>query len=176
MNRRNYFEIINYISLYTKHILFENLLGQEICDITLTGSNAHLLSSELATLIAGRYVEFKIYPLTFKEFLKFRKKVDVKSELKDEFQLFLKYGGLPAIHSFELSDDNIFHYLNSIYHTVLLKDVIMRHSLKEPAHLERIVRFIFSNCGNITTAKRISDYLKNQKILASVDKVLNYVS
>ena len=153
-----------------------SLLADNLCDITITGSNAHLLSSDLATLLSGRYIEFNVYPLTFKEFLKFRNTKATNTELKSEFALFLRYGGLPAIHNLALDDDLIFPYLNSIYHTVILKDVIMRHSLKEPGHLERIVRFVFDNCGNITTAKRISDYLKQQKISASVDKVLNYLA
>jgi len=152
-----------------------SLIADEVCDLTLTGSNAHLLASELATLLSGRYLEFKIYPLTFREFLEFRRSRSVLGGQIDEFQLFLRYGGLPAIHSFDLSDDQVFPYLNSIYSTVILKDVMMRHAVKNPGHLQRIVRFVFDNCGNVTTSKRISDYLKSQKISASVDTVLNYL-
>ena len=150
-----------------------SIFSESYADIILTGSNARLLASDLATYLSGRYIEFQIYPLTFKEFLKFREGKD--SSHRDAFKLFLRYGGLPGIHSFELIDTFIFQYLQSVYNTLVLKDVVSRNVIKDPAQLDLIIRFIFDNCGNITTSKRISDYLKNLKISVSVDKVINYL-
>ncbi|HPX28054.1 MAG TPA: ATP-binding protein, partial [Treponemataceae bacterium] len=150
-----------------------SMLSEAYADIILTGSNAHLLGSDLATFLSGRYIEFPVYPLTFKEFLNFRAGKDQSQ--REAFKLFLRYGGLPGIHNFELIDEYAFQYLQSVYNTLVLKDVVSRHVIKDPAQLDLIIRFIFDNCGNITTSKRISDYLKNQKISVSVDKVINYL-
>ena len=151
-----------------------SLLAEEFADITVTGSNAHLLSSELATYLAGRSVEFPVYPLSFQEFLRFR---GAKAgDRRDEFQLYLRYGGLPGIHQLDLNDQTVFAYLNGVYNTLILKDVVTRNQLRDPSQLDRITRFAFDNCGNVLTAKRISDYLKNQKLSTSVDKVMNYLS
>ena len=151
-----------------------SLLADDRADIVLTGSNASLLSSELATLIAGRYVQFQILPLTYREFLTFRGE-DIRNS-PEEFRRYLRYGGLPGIHALPMADDTVFPYLNALYNTIVLKDVVSRHRILDPGQLDRIVRFIFDNAGNITTAKRISDFLRNQRISAGVDKVIHYLS
>jgi predicted AAA+ superfamily ATPase len=144
-----------------------------IADIYVTGSNAGLLSSELATLLTGRYIEFKINTLVFSEFLKFRNKT--ANEKEDEFSLFLKYGGFPGIHHMELNDEVTGQYISSIYSTILLKDVVARNQVRDVTLLERIVRYIADNCGNITTAKGISKYIKSQHLGCSVDTIQNYI-
>jgi len=150
-----------------------SIFSESFADITISGSNAHLLASDLATLLSGRYIEFKVYPLTFKEFCAFHQRSN--STEKEQFSLFLRYGGLPGIHAFELSDTAVFTYLHGIYSTIVLKDVIQRNEIKDPALLDHVIKYVFDNCGNITSVKRISDYLKTQKLTASVDKVLNYI-
>jgi predicted AAA+ superfamily ATPase len=152
-----------------------SLLADQLCDITITGSNAQLLSSELATLLSGRFLEFEIYPLSFREFLQFRDKASDSTTWQQEFRLFMKYGGLPAIHDLDLVDDQVQPYLNAIFNTVLVKDVLTRNKIRDPNHMDRIIRFVFANCGNITSSKRITDYLKNQKMTISADKVLGYI-
>jgi len=143
-------------------------------DIFITGSNAHLLSSEFASLLSGRYIEFPIYALSFEEFLFFR---DAKKESPEkEFLKFLRYGGMPAIHHFNLEEEIISQYINSIYNTILLKDVVKRHSIRNVALLENISRYLFDNIGNIFSAKKVSDYMKSQRIKVGVDTVLNYLS
>ncbi|MDA3947602.1 MAG: ATP-binding protein, partial [Spirochaeta sp.] len=127
-----------------------SLLADGRADITITGSNAELLSSELATLISGRYVEFPILPLTYGEFLTFRG--SGIGDSPEEFRRYLRYGGLPGIHTLELSDETVFPYLNALYSTIVLKDVVSRHRIQDPGQLDRIIRFIFDNAGNITTA------------------------
>lgn len=143
-------------------------------DIVITGSNAHLLSSELATLISGRYVEIPVHTLSFSEFLMFRKKNDPK-EIDDEFKLFLRYGGFPGLHFLVFEDEIIVNYLNSILNTLLLKDVIARNDIRDSGLLENTARYLTDNCGNISSGKGISDYLKSMKIKVSTDTVINYL-
>ncbi len=154
-----------------------SFLSENAGDIIIAGSNSSLLSGELATLLSGRYVEIPIYPLTFSEFIEFRKKFSGKEEvnIEESFQEFLKYGGLPGIHYLPFEDETVFQYLNSILDTILYKDVLTRFKIRDTALFDKVVRYLFDNIGNITTAKRIADYFKSQRIKISVDSVLNYM-
>lgn len=142
-------------------------------DIFITGSNAHILSSELATYLSGRYIEFPIYSLSFKEFLQFRGKSKKSPDI--EFSNYLKYGGMPTIHHFSLDDEIVYQYISSIYNTILLKDVVKKNEIRNVSLLENILRYLFDNIGNIFSAKSISNYIKSQKIKVSVDTVQNYI-
>ncbi|MFO7615605.1 MAG: ATP-binding protein [Bacteroidales bacterium] len=144
-------------------------------DITITGSNARMLSAELSTLLAGRYIEITLYPFSFRDFRDYRLQQVPVETVNISFKQFLRYGGLPGIHALPFSDDVIFPYLNAIYNTVLLKDVITRNKIRDVEQLERITRFVFNNCGNITSAKNIADYLKSQRARISVETVQNYL-
>lgn len=150
-------------------------LTDNTADLFVTGSNSRMLSSELATYISGRYVELKLYTLTFSEFLKFRN-VSEPEKRESEFALFMKYGGFPGIHRMENDDEVIDQYVSSIYNTILLKDVVARNGIRDYALLERIAQFTADNCGNITSSKKIADFLKSQKIKGSVDTVQNYLN
>jgi uncharacterized protein len=152
-----------------------SLLAEERNDLYITGSNARLLSSELASLLSGRYVEFKMHTLVFSEFETLRKQKGSENTLNQEFDLFLKFGGFPGIHHMELDDTVVRQYLQSIYNSVLLKDVIVRNSIRDAAMLDVISKYLIDNTGNITSAKSISDYMKSQKRKVSVDTVLNYI-
>lgn len=147
------------------------------CDIYITGSNANLLSSELATYIAGRYVEIKIYPLSFKEYIEFAKVENPDKILSNDeyFSQYLQFGGLPGIHNFNYDKNNIYQYLSDIYNSVLLKDVIARNNIRDIELLERIVLYIFDNIGNTFSAKNISDFLKSQGRKLSRETVYNYL-
>lgn len=150
-----------------------SIARQDDVDIIITGSNAHMLSGELSTLLSGRYIEFPVNSLSFREFLAFRqKKTD---DAGDEFKKYLRYGGMPGIHHFELTDTLVYQYLSGIYDTLLLKDVVKRHSIRNVPLMENVIRFIFDNLGNLITAKRISDYLKSQKLNITVDTVQSYI-
>jgi uncharacterized protein len=151
-----------------------SFLADDMGDIVITGSNAHLLSSELATLLSGRYVELPVLPLSFQEFLLFRN-VTEKKEIDEEFHLYLRYGGFPGIHALEFDDEMIITYLNSILNTVILKDVIERNNIRESVLIEHLTKYLTDNCGNISSAKGISDYFKSQKIKTSIDTVINYI-
>ena len=144
-------------------------------EIFLTGSNASLLASDLATRIAGRYIEFPVFPLTFGEFIEFRKAAGSAAGEAELFQTFLRYGGLPGIHHVLFTDEQIDQYLNGIYSTIILRDVVGRHAVRNPRLLEDICVFLFDSIGGTLSAKRIADYLKSQRRSATVDTVLSYV-
>ena len=132
-------------------------------DIYITGSNAYLLSSELATLLSGRYIEIKMYPLSFKEYLKFNN-YDI-SNIEEKFYEYLKYGGLPAITQIKDKNNLVMAYLNDIYNAIVKKDIIERNTIKDIALLENIVKYVSSNIGSSISANKISDYLNSNKIV-----------
>lgn len=150
-----------------------SFFAEEDYDIYLTGSNSHLLSSEISTLISGRYVEINIYTLSFKEFLKFRKLNN--PILSDEFNLYLRFGGFPVIHNFDLNEEVTYQYINSIYSTIILKDVIARHNIRNVRLFQDIVRFAIDNLGQIFSGNSINKYLKNQKKNVGIDTIQNYL-
>lgn len=143
-------------------------------DIYITGSNAHLLSADLATLIAGRYIEIPVYSLSFEEFLFFRSRK--RKNVEEEFSTYLWAGGFPAIHHFDFDKEVIYQYIGAIYNTILLKDVIKKNNVRNVSLLENITRYIFDNVGNIFTAKKVTDYLKSQKLKVGIDTVQNYMA
>ncbi len=152
----------------------ESLFSSEQLDIYISGSNAHMLSSELATKLSGRYVEFPIYTLGFSEYLQFMNK-DI-SQAKSEFKSYLIYGGFPALMHFDLDREVVYQYISSIYNTILLKDVVKRNNIRNISLLENITKYVFDNVGNIFSAKRLADYLKSQKMSLGVETVQNYLS
>ena len=147
------------------------------CDIYVTGSNARLLSGELATLLAGRYVEIRVYPLDFKEYLDFAAGNEVEAKLtrQEQFSHFVHFGGLPGIHQMKWEESRIMQYLYDIYYSVLLKDVIARSKIRDTELLERIVLYLMDNIGNLFSAKAISDFLKNQGRKLSTETIYNYL-
>ena len=142
-------------------------------DIYITGSNAHLLSSEIATLISGRYIEIPVFALSFEEFLLFRSKK--KKDISTEFSTYLWAGGFPAIHHFDFDQEVVYQYISSLYNTILLKDVIKRNNVRNVHLLENITRYVFENIGNIFSAKKVSDYMKSQKMKVGIETVQNYI-
>lgn len=144
-------------------------------DLYLSRSNAKLLSSELSTLLSGRCIEFQMYSLGFKEFLLFRDKK--RGDDQTEFGLFLRYGGFPAIHEFEsLGDTVVYQYIQSIYSTILLKDIIKRNNVRNVYLLENVMRFVCDSIGTIISSRRIADCLKGQGVRLGVATVQNHLS
>lgn len=143
-------------------------------DIYLTGSNAYLLSSELSTLLSGRYVEIKMQPLSFKEYLDFIEGVKVSS-IPEKFNQYLKFGGLPTVTELLDTPDLIGPFLEGIYNTVLIKDVIKRNAVRDAALLESILKYIASNIGNIVSTKKISDYLTSNGRKTTSDTIDSYL-
>jgi predicted AAA+ superfamily ATPase len=148
-----------------------SLQAEEKYDIYITGSNANLLSGELATYLSGRYIQINIYPLTYSEFLEFHN----LNNSNESFSKYIRYGGLPYIKNLQLSDEIVFDYLHNIYQSILLKDVVARNQIRNIAFLEDLSNYVADNIGNLISAKKISDYLKSQKLKASNQVVLNYL-
>lgn len=147
------------------------------CDIYITGSNARLLSGELATLLSGRYIEIRVYPLSFGEYLEFAKtnKNEVGLTKEQHFSNFLRYGGLPGIHEMKWDDTVLLRYLTDMFNTVLLKDVVKRNNIRDINLLEKVILYLMDNIGNTFSAKTISDFLKNQGRKLSTETVYTYI-
>ena len=145
-------------------------------DIYITGSNAYLLSSELSTLLSGRYIEIKMYPLSFKEFLTFNNYDE--SDIETKFNEYLKYGGLSAITLIKDNDELVLSYLNDIYNNIVKKDIIDINNIKDTALLENIIKYLSNNIGSSLSSNKISDYLNSNKIVEksnhqTIDNYLN---
>lgn len=145
------------------------------CDIYITGSNAKLLSGELATYLAGRYVEFVIYPFSFAEFLEMRRQKNPQVDKSSCFIQFIKTGGMPFLSNFSGDDSAKNQYLMDIYNSVVLKDVVKRNNIRDVDTLERIVAYAFSNIGHIFSAMSLSKYFKSENRKISHDTILNYL-
>lgn len=139
------------------------------CDIYLTGSNAKVLSSELATYIAGRYVQLPVHPLSYREFLSFTAQEDSAGS----FSTFMKVGGFPGLHTLYEDENSLRSYIDGIYSTVLLKDVIARNKIRDTAILEKIILYLCDNIGNIISAKRIADFMKSNGRQLGIETVYN---
>jgi uncharacterized protein len=153
------------------HKALAHLQASQRFDIYCTGSNAHMLSSELATNISGRYIEIKVYGLSYREFLQFHRLENNKESLNK----YIRFGGLPFLMHLELEDQIVYEYLRNIYSTVLFKDIIARHQIRNVHFLERLIEFIADNIGSLVSANKISSFLKSQKILISPQVILNYL-
>ncbi len=140
-------------------------------DIYCTGSNANLLSGDLATYLSGRYIEIKVDTLTYLEFLNFHALENDNEALKK----YLKWGGLPFLKNLINRDDVVFDYLQNIVSTIIYKDVIHRYKIRNVDFFENLIKYLANNTGNLFTAKKISDYLKSQKIDISTKVVLSYL-
>lgn len=140
-------------------------------DIFCTGSNANLLSGELSTFLTGRHVQIQVHSLAYEEFLKFHQ----LDSCVDSLGKYIKYGGMPYLVHLDLEDEIVFDYLKSIYNSIILKDVVSRHNIRNVNFLDRLVLFLSDNTGSILAAKNISDFLKSQKTGISVNTVMSYL-
>lgn len=150
--------------------VIRSLLLNEDNDIYITGSNAKMLSGELATYLSGRYIEFKIYSLSYSEFLEFHG----LTESETSYELYSRYGGLPYLLNLPLEDETVNEYLKSVYSTIVFRDVVSRYKLRNTLFLEKLIQFLSENIGNLFSAKNISDYLKSQHTTISVNQIQNY--
>ncbi|WP_419558484.1 ATP-binding protein [Prevotella sp.] len=141
-------------------------------DIIITGSNARMLSNELSTLIGGRYKEIYIQSLSYNEFLEFHN----LSDNDESLSLYIQYGGIPGLAKIGLEEDDAREYQIDIYHTVLLKDVIMRNQIRNVPFLENLVRFLADNIGKLISANSIAKYMKSQGESITSSVVINYIS
>lgn len=169
-NQFNYIFIDEIQEIPNFEKVIRSLLLSPWNDIYLTGSNAKMLSRELATYLSGRYIEFKIYSLSYLEFLEFHRLTNTEQSL----DLYSRYGGLPYLINLPLTDEVVNEYLKSVYSTIVFRDVVGRYNLRNSDFLERLIRFLSENIGSLFSAKNISDYLKSQHTTVSVNQIQNY--
>ncbi|KGK91571.1 ATPase [Desulfosporosinus sp. HMP52] len=147
-------------------------------DIYITGSNSRLLSSELATYIAGRYIEIKVSPLSFKEVLEFKRTLTGTEppDIQKELVQFIRMGGFPIIHTAGYTHDDVYKIINDIYASAILRDIVQRNRIRNIELLEKIVKYVFENLGSIFSAKKVADYFKNQMRKVDIETVYNYLN
>ena len=148
-----------------------SLQAQDSCDIFITGSNATMLSSELSTYLAGRYIEFHIHSLTYQEYLTFHRVEASTQSLRN----YLTFGGLPYLSNLSQQQEIVFEYLGNVFSTILLKDIVKREGIRNVDFLESLVLYTADNVGNLFSANNISRYLKSQRVNISPLQVINYL-
>ena len=145
------------------------------CDIYITGSNAKLLSGELATYLGGRYVEFVIYPFSFLEFLELYHTVNPTASVQECFQKYLLVGGMPYLSNIRYEEEPSKQYLSDLFNSVQLKDIVKRNKVRDVDLLERIIAYVMANVGTTFSASSLVKFLKNEHRTTSTDTVLNYI-
>lgn len=145
------------------------------CDIYITGSNAKLLSGELATYLGGRYVEFIIYPFSFAEFLELYHPIAPDEPLQRYFQKYLLSGGMPYLANIRYEDAPSRLYLRDLFNSVQLKDIVKRNKIRDVDLLERIIAYVIANVGTAFSASSLAKYLKNEKRNVAPETILNYI-
>lgn len=144
-------------------------------DIYVTGSNSRMMSSEISTYLTGRYIAFRIYTLSFKEYLTFKSKYADLKEPKAELQQYVRMGGFPAAHLQRYSSDEVYTIVRDIYNSTVFSDIVRRNQIRKVDQLERVVKYIFDNVGNIFSAKSVSNYLKSEHRTLDNETVYSYL-
>lgn len=144
-------------------------------DIYVTGSNSRMMSSEIATYLTGRYVSFRIFTLSFEEYLTFKKQYGEVGDIHKELVEFIKYGGFPAIHLQQYPLDSAYTIVRDIYNSTIFSDIVRRNQVRKVDQLERVVKFVFDNVGKTFSAKSISDYIKSEHRTIDNETVYNYL-
>ncbi len=170
-SRRNYLFIDEVQDIEGFEHSLRSIQAKEQADIYVTGSNAKMLSGELATYLSGRYVEIAIHSLGYDEFLEFHNLKPDNTSLR----LYLTFGGLPYLHNLSLTENIAFEYLRNVYSTILLKDVVKREGIRNVDFLETLAHYTGDNIGSLFSANNISRYLKSQHINISTIQVINYL-
>lgn len=145
------------------------------CDIYITGSNAKLLSGELATYLGGRYVEFVIYPFSFAEFLELYRRTAADESIQKCFQKYIAFGGMPYLANISYNEAAVKLYLHDLFNSVQLKDIIKRNKIRDVDLLERIIAYVISNIGTTFSATSLSKFLKNEQRRVAADTIQNYI-
>ena len=144
-------------------------------DIYVTGSNSRMLSSEIETYLTGRYITFRIFTLSFAEYLNFKKEYEKIKKPKDELIEYIRSGGFPATHLQKYTEDEIYTIVRDIYNSTIFSDIVKRNRVRKVDQLERIVKFAFDNVGKTFSAKSISDYLKGEHRTIDNETVYSYL-
>ena len=152
-------------------LCLRSLMAESKCDIICTGSNAQMLSGELATTLSGRYIQFQVYSLSYEEFLMFHQLNDSNESMIS----YLRLGGMPYLIHIGLETDIVMEYLRNVNSTILLKDVVARENIRNVSFLENLTAYLADNTGNLLSAFNISKYLKSQHQQIPTQTILNYL-
>ena len=144
-------------------------------DLYITGSNSRMMSSEIATYLTGRYISFRIFTLSFGEYLMFKSKFANVGEPKSELANYVRLGGFPATHLQAYSQDEIYTIVRDIYNSTIFSDIVKRNQVRKIDQLERVVKYTFNNVGNTFSAKSIADYLKAERRSLDNETVYSYL-
>ena len=144
-------------------------------DLYVTGSNSRMMSSEISTYLTGRYIAFRIFTLSFSEYLMFKEKYDTVGDPKSELAEYVRLGGFPATHLQKYSQDEIYTIVRDIYNSTIFSDIVKRNQLRKIDQLERVVKYTFQNVGSTFSAKTISDYLKSERRTLDNETVCSYL-
>jgi len=144
-------------------------------DLYVTGSNSRMMSSEISTYLTGRYVAFRIYTLSFQEYLTFKSEYSALDDIHKEFANYIRLGGFPATHLQAYSQDEIYTIVRDIYNSTIFSDIVKRNQVRKIDQLERVVKYTFNNVGNTFSAKSISDYLKAENRSLDNETVYSYL-
>ena len=152
-----------------------SLLADFDVDLYVTGSNSRMMSSEISTYLTGRYITFRIYTLSFEEYLTFKKQYTKPKDIYTEFADYIRLGGFPATHLREYTQDEVYTIIRDIYNSTIFSDIVKRNQIRKVDQLERVIRYTFSNVGNPFSAKTISNYLKSEHRSLDPETVYNYL-
>ena len=152
-----------------------SLLADFDVDLYVTGSNSRMMSSEISTYLTGRYITFRIYTLSFEEYLTFKKQYTKPKDIYTEFADYIRLGGFPATHLREYTQDEVYTIIRDIYNSTIFSDIVKRNQIRKVDQLERVIRYTFSNVGNPFSAKTISNYLKSEHRSLDPETVSNYL-
>lgn len=144
-------------------------------DLYVTGSNSRMMSSEIATYLTGRYISFRIFTLSFGEYLMFKRQYAPVSDAKTELANYVRLGGFPATHLRAYSQEEVYTIVRDIYNSTIFSDIVRRSQIRKIDQLERIVKYTFNNVGNTFSAKSIADYLKSEHRSLDNETVYNYL-
>lgn len=144
-------------------------------DIYVTGSNSRMMSSEISTYLTGRYISFRVFTLSFEEYLTFKEKYEKIGDIKGELINYIKLGGFPATHLQKYTQDEVYTIVRDIYNSTVFSDIVRRSQVRKIDQLERVVKYTFQNVGNIFSAKSIADYLKSEHRKLDNETVYSYL-
>ena len=144
-------------------------------DLYITGSNSRMMSSEISTYLTGRYVSFRIYTLSFAEYLTFKEQYDAVGDPRQELANYIRLGGFPATHLQNYTQDEVYTIVRDIYNSTIFSDIVRRNQVRKIDQLERVVKYTFNNVGNTFSAKSISDYLKAEHRALDNETVYSYL-
>ncbi len=144
-------------------------------DLYITGSNSRMMSSEISTYLTGRYISFRIYTLSFAEYLTFKRSYRTVGDPRTELAEFVRLGGFPATHLQSYSQDEIYTIVRDIYNSTIFSDIVKRNQIRKIDQLERVVKYTFGNVGNTFSAKSVSDYLKSENRKIDNETVYSYL-